>query len=154
MRTLQPSLQGQCTLRRRRRRKQRVLAPDRGVHIKGTATRRSQYWLHAGSVSLTTAVHCFCQETLPLCLKVKLKWLFSAHRGTIWPSPSVNSCRKEKINKFPPILQGKWLYFLASSPLCSIKEPGIQVPIRWLFWDISLQSFQIKSLFLALTHHL
>ena len=44
----------------------------RAVHIKGTITGRSQYWLHAGSVSLTIAIHCFCQGTLPLCMKVKV----------------------------------------------------------------------------------
>ena len=101
------------------------------VHTKGTVTRRSQFWLHAGSVSLPMASHCFGQGTLPLCLNVKLKWLFSAHRETIWLSPHVNDCRKEI-----------WLYFFTSSPLCSIKEPGIQIPIRWLFWDISLLSSQ------------
>ena len=34
-----------------------------------------------------------------------------------------------------------WLYSLTSS-LCSIKEPGIQIPIRWLFWSASLPSPQ------------
>ena len=40
------------------------------------------------------------------------------------------------------------------SPLCSIKEPGIQTPIRWLFWGISLPpsqsaDFLNKVVFLA-----
>ena len=40
--------------------------------------------------------------------------------------------------------------------LCPIKEPGIQTPGRWLFWDISLPSSQFagslnKVLFLAST---
>ena len=48
----------------------------------------------------------------------------------------------KKNNKSPQILQGQWLYFLASSPLCSIKEPGIQTPVKWLFWDISLPPSQ------------
>jgi len=29
------------------------------------------------------AMHSFCQGTLPLCLNIKLKWLFPAHRETI-----------------------------------------------------------------------
>ena len=65
-------------------------------HTKGTVAGRSQFWLHAGSVSLTIAMHCFCQGTLPSCLNVKLKWSSSAHRETIWLSPPVNGCRKEK----------------------------------------------------------
>ena len=32
-------------------------------------------------------------------------------------------------------------YFLTFLYLCSIKESGIQTPIRWLFWVISLPSF-------------
>ena len=39
-------------------------------------------------------------------------------------------------------INGLWHYFLASSPLCPIKEPGIQTPIRWLFWHISPPSSQ------------
>ena len=66
------------------------------VHIKGTVTGRSQFWLHAGSVSLTVASHCFGQGTLPLCWNIKLKWLLSAHRDAIWRSPHVNVGRKEK----------------------------------------------------------
>ena len=64
------------------------------VHTKGTVTGRSQYWLHAGSVSLTIAIYCFCQGPLPSCLNIKPKWLLSAHRETIWLSPPVNGCRK------------------------------------------------------------
>ena len=66
-------------------------------HTKGTVAGRSQFWLHAGSVSLTIAMHCFCQGTLPSCLNVKLKWLSSAHRETIWLSPPVNGCRKNAL---------------------------------------------------------
>ena len=85
------------------------------VHIKGTITGRSQYWLHAGSVSLTIAIHCFCQGTLPLCMKVKVAF-FSAHRETIWPSPTVNGCRKDKMNKYPLIVQDKWPFDIISLP--------------------------------------
>ena len=67
------------------------------VHTKGTVAGRSQYWLHAGSVSLAIVIHCFCQGPLPSCLNVKPKWLLSAHRETIWPSPPVNGCRKNTL---------------------------------------------------------
>ena len=44
--------------------------------------------------------------------------------------------------------------FLTFPHLCSIKEPGIQTPIRWLFWGISLPpsqsaDFLNKVVFLA-----
>ena len=52
--------------------------------------------------------------------------------------------------------RGSLASFLSSHPphLCSIKEPGIQSTIRWLFWDISLPSswsdgFLITVIFLA-----
>ena len=40
-------------------------------------------------------------------------------------------------------LQNVWPFYFTSSsppPLYAIKETGIQTPIRWLFWDISLPS--------------
>ena len=113
------------------------------VHIKGTITGRSQYWLHAGSVSLTIAIHCFCQGTLPLCMNVKVTFLQLTGRQSdphqLWMAAEkkkwTNTLLLYKIN-------GLWHYFLASSPLCPIKEPGIQTPIRWLFWHISPPSSQ------------
>ena len=33
----------------------------------------------------------------------------------------------------------------APQPLCSLKEPGIQTPTRWLFWDINKPSPQSAS---------
>ena len=44
------------------------------------------------------------------------------------------------------------LCVLTSPHLCSIKEPDIQIPIRWLFWDniLGLPAFQIKSYSLPL----
>ena len=49
-----------------------------------------------------------------------------------------------------------WLPFWFLTSLCPMKEPGIQTPRRWLFWDISLPSSQLagflnKVLFLAST---
>ena len=90
------------------------------MHTKGTVAGRSQYWLHAGSVSLTTAGHCFGQGTLPLCLNVKLKWLFSAHRETIWPSQTVNGYRKEKMNNYHIIVQDNGLLILLPCLLSSM----------------------------------
>ena len=115
------------------------------------------------------------QGTLPLCQDVKLKCLCSAHRETMWPCPPVNDCRKEEINTCPPILPDKWPFYFTSSPpllLCSRKETGIQIPVRWLltwvfflvcfcfcFWDTTLPSslsasFLNKVVLLASIPHL
>ena len=77
------------------------------------------------------------QGTLLLCLTVKLKWLCSVHRETIWPYPPVNGCRKDEFNTSSPILQDKWPFYFMSSPslfLCSTNETGIQTLIIWVFW--------------------
>ena len=51
------------------------------------------------------------------------------------------------------------LCFLTSPHFCSVKEPGIQTPVRWLFWGISLPpsqstDFLNKVIFLASISHL
>ena len=86
------------------------------------------------------------QGTLPLGLNVKPKCFYSGS------CPPVDYYRKQEINISPPQdwpfqvmfarLMVFSLYFLTSPHLCSIKEPGIQILIRWLFWDVSLPSSQ------------
>lgn len=117
-------------------------------------------WLHDGSVSLALTCAALllwftkrllsihnewpASETLPLCLNVTPKCLLFRTR------PPVDGYRKEKINTFLP---GSWPFqeiFVrlmvfctlhpSLPPLCSIKEPGFQPLVRWLFWDISLPS--------------
>ena len=103
--------------------------------------------------------------TLPLCLNVKLKCLYSAHRETPWPCPPVNGCRKEENNtshsqgwpKPGDILQDLWPFYFTSSsppPFCSVKETSIQTLIRWysrtlLRHLLGCPAFQIKLLFFA-----
>ena len=102
------------------------------------------------------------QRILPLCLTVKLKCLCSE------PCPPIDG-RKEKTNT-PPCLRlailgdickinGLFTLFPPPCHLWSIKEPGIQTPKRWLFWNISLPSswsagFLNKIVFLASTPRL
>ena len=66
--------------------------------------------------------------------------------GLPFPSPCLrmNGWSKEEMNRFPPILQDKWPFNFISSP-SSIKETGIQTPIRCLFWEISLLSSQLAG---------
>ena len=87
-RMLQPS--GPCshscksgTLRRLRMRKTGYWPQITEGPIKRTVIGKNQFWLHVGSISLTLAfaIHCFCQGTLPLCLDVKLKWVFFSLQG-------------------------------------------------------------------------
>ena len=71
-------------------------------------------------------------------------WILNQSSG---PCPPMNGCRKEGINTFPPwgwTFQEIFARLLSSLPfpLCSIKEFGIQTPMRRLFWDISLPSSQ------------
>ena len=107
--------------------------------------------------------------TLPLCLKVKLKCLCSAHRETFWSCPSVNGCKKEEINTSPPWgwpsqemfarLVAFLLYFLTSSPSLFHKRDWhsdlnnmvLSTLIRHL---LGHPGFQIKSIFLASTPRL
>ena len=130
-------------------------------------------WLHVASVSLTLtfASHFFCslkgyclyimaclREPLPLCLNAKPKcfvqdpvhlWMATVRKKLTplpwgWPF-------QEIVARLMTFL----LFLLTYSHLCFIKEPGIQTPIRWLFWDISLPSSQSTNfVFLASTLHL
>ena len=68
---------------------------------------KNTFWLHVGTVSLDllfVAVVIIIrhkslpQRTLTLCLMVKLKCLCSAQREIIWPSLTLNVCKKEEIN--------------------------------------------------------
>ena len=110
-----------------------------------------------------------------------LKCLCSVHREIIWPCPFVSGCKKEEINTPLPKAGPSWrcfarlktlftllphCLFLSTLPFDfssllffshSMKEPGIQIPARWLLWDTGLPSFgqpalQIKSY--SLTQHL
>ena len=114
-----------------------------------------------GRVNLTLSWNCFFellfiafviiiiyiglpQKTLSVCLTIKPKCL------CLGPYPTVDGYTKEKINTSPPQgllfqeifvrLMAFCIYLLTALPLCSMKEPGIQTPVRWLFWDISLPS--------------
>ena len=112
---------------------------------------RSQFWLHVGTVSSWLAFHFviiiiqngLLQRILPLCLTIKLNCLCSE------PCPPADG-RKEEINTYPawglPFseifarLMAFLLCFLTSPHFWSIKEPGIQTQIRWLFWGASVPS--------------
>ena len=90
------------------------------------------------------------QGTLPLCLNVKPKslcsgkhpdpdhlWMAARKKKLTHPLPEAGHSRKHLENLRP-------FYFTSSSPplLCSIKETGIQTPIRWFWGNISLPSSQ------------
>ena len=107
------------------------------------------------------------QGTLPLCLKVKLKCLCSAHRETSWPCPPVNGRGKEEMNTSPhPLteagqtryfarLTAILLYFLPSSPSLICKRNGHPDPTRWHCRTLVPHlAFRIKPLFLASTPRL
>ena len=117
-------------------------------------------------IAFVTLIHDgLLQRTPPfsICLTVKLKWFFSE------PCPPVDS-RKEEMNTPPcrmlgileDVCQIHGLFTLVPyhrPHLWSIKEPGIQTHIRWLFHDISLPSswsasFLNKVIFLASTPRL
>ena len=118
------------------------------VPIKRTVIGKNQFWLHVGSISLNLAfaIHCFCQGTLPLCLNVKLKWVFffslqgdfltlstcgwSAETKTL-----INTLLFCKTNGLLTLLPHLLSFFFQ-------KKKGTQTPIIWLFWDISLPSSQ------------
>ena len=129
---------------------------------------KSLIWLHVGSVSFTLifASHCFCslkvyclyinglpRGTLPLCLNVKPKCLCSGKH--LDPVQLWMAARKKKLtHPFPKAGHSRGylqnlgpFYFTSSSllPLCAIKETGIQTLIRWLFRDIGVLAFRIKS---------
>ena len=157
--TLQPPLQGHCTLWKLGMRKHRVLAPDsRGAHQRNCNREQSiltPCWI---CLTLTLAIHCLCQQNLPLCLNVKLKWLFFSSWGDNLILTICEWLQKRKSNTFPPILLNKWSFNFTSSPsllLCSIKQISIQTPIRWSFEALvchllSLPIFQTMSLFLTI----
>ena len=101
---------------------------------------------------------------LSLCLNVKPKCLCSGEHPD--PVHLWMAARKKKLTHALPeaghsrgYLQNLRLFNFTSPsppPLCAIKETGIQTPIRWLFWDISLPSsrsasFPNKVVFLAST---
>ena len=102
------------------------------------------------------------QGPLLHCLNVKPKCLCSS---LCLP---VDCSRKKKLtHPFPRLvipgdidkINGFLLHLRTSPPLCSIKEPGIQTPTRWSFWNISLPSspsagFLNKLLFFDSTPHL
>ena len=88
------------------------------------------------------------QGTLCLCLNVKPKclcsgkhpdpvhlWMAARQRKLTHPLPEAGHSRG--------YLQNVWPFYFTSPPpppLCAIKETGIQTPIKWLIWDISLPS--------------
>ena len=111
--------------------------------------------------------HGLPQGTLLLCLNVKPECLCSGKHPD--PVHLWMAARKKKLTH--PLtqaghsreyLQILWpFYFTSSSPalLCSIKETGIQTPIRWFFGATSLPpswsaSFPNKVVLLASTPHL
>ena len=106
-----------------------------------TITGKSKIRLPIGSVSftLTFVLQCFCYYnhrknafysykhtqwpalgTLPLCLKVKLRWLCSAHWETPCPCLPVNGCREAEMNTSPPPKLAKpgdtWQYLFTLLP--------------------------------------
>ena len=128
------------------------------------------------SFPLTYASRCFgslkgyCPHIMA-CLREPCPsaWMLNQNAFSSGPCPPADGYRKEKINTFLP---GGWpfqeivvrlmVFFTLHHHFphhCSIKEPGIQTLIRWLFQDISLPSsgsagFLNKVTFLAPTPHL
>ena len=120
-------------------------------------------------LSVTLSIHNgLPQGTLPLCLKVKLKCLCSAHssQGDILTLPTCKSLQKREKKKLAYLLhdaghsrrylQDQWPFYFSSLPhphLCSRKETGVQTLIRWYSRTdlLGCLAFQIKSLFLAST---
>ena len=88
------------------------------VQIKGRVTGRSQLWLHAGPDFWPLLFIALVKETCPSAWM--LKWLFSAHSETIWPSQSVNGCRKENMNDYHLIVQDNGLLTLLPCLLSSM----------------------------------
>ena len=73
-------------------------------------------------------------------------WVAIGRKKLTHPSPRLPIWRDiSKINSF-------FTLFSHLPYLCSIKEPGIQTPIGWLFWAISLPSWSadFKVVFLLL----
>ena len=105
------------------------------------------------------------REPLPSTWLLRTKVLCSAHREMIWPAhlwmpagdyhwrPVVLELFCKTTAPFTLLSHCLCLslsilhfffflpYFLTFLYLCSIKQSGIQTPIRWLFWVISLPSF-------------
>ena len=109
------------------------------------------------------------QGTLPLCLNVKPKCLCSGKHPD--PVHLWMAVRKKKLTLTHPLpeavhsrgyLQNLWpFYFTSSSPplVCSIKETGIQTPIRWFAETLvchllGMLAFRIKVVLLTSTPHL
>ena len=99
------------------------------------------------------------QGSLPLCWILNHPdpvhlWMAIGRKKLTHPLPEAGHSRR--------YLQNLWPFFFASfppPPPCSIKEPGIQTPTRWSFWNISLPSspsagFLNKLLFFDSTPHL
>ena len=137
--------------------------------MKNTILQRSQFWLHFANYFfdllfvIIIIQNDLLKRTLPLCLTVKLMCLCAE------PSLPVEMAgRKRRTYPLPegwPLeetfsrLKAFLLCFLISSHLWSIKEPGIQTQIRWLFLGASLPSswsagFPNKVVFLGSTAYL
>ena len=129
--------------------KHRILAPDSGGAHQRNCNREEPI--------LTPCWICFFDFNLCFsfllwgnpgpCLNVKLKcfclFFFSAHRRQSDPDHLWMAAERKKLT-YPLLVKQITFDFISSSPspLCSIEEPGIQTPKRWLFWDISLPSSQ------------
>ena len=128
----------------------------------------SQFWLHVGNCFFDLLLLLYAYSVARLgdpapLLDCKLKCLCSAHGERFVPAhlwteeihtPLLNAGHSlgnsspdwRPSHFIPHFISLSILPFDFSSSLplslCSIKEPGIQTPIRWLFWGASLPSSQ------------
>ena len=126
----------------------------------------SQFWLHVGNCFFDLLLLLYAYSVAHLgdpapLLDCKLKCLCSAHGERFVPAhlwteeihtPLLNAGHSlgnsspdwRPSHFIPHFISLSILPFDFSSSLslslCSIKEPGIQTPIRWLFWGASLPS--------------
>ena len=144
--------------------------PYRSVSSKvgcDTVTGKNKIWLHVGSVSFTVtfSTHCFyslqghynnglSQGTLHFCLNVKPKCLFSGKHldpVLLWMDTGSKklTCLFPEAGHSRRCLQDLWPFYFTiplPPPLDSIKEPGIQTPIKWWFWDDLSTIFSVSLL--------
>ena len=109
-----------------------------------------------GMLSVAKSVHNgLYLGTLPLCLNVKLKCLWSAHRETSWPCPPANGYRKEEMNTSPldvgqarryfARLMAFLLHLLTSSPSWFYKRKWHPDPDKMVLCGASPPSFWISG---------
>ena len=119
-------------------------------------------WLHVGSVFVLTFLPAAFIHKRILCIHNGLPWetcpsVWMLNQNAFFSGlcPPLDGYQRKKLTY--PLLQAGHsrrhlqdqcpLYITSSIPLFSFykKKPGIQTPMRWLFWDISLLPSQSAS---------